>query len=68
MAATSIFASLVAVVDKPVRISPFAMVLALVATAIGGRHRHLAAFAVGVAALCWVLGMTVAVLTGHSLY
>ena len=43
-------------------------VLALVAAAIGGRNARLAAFAVGAGAVCFALGMTLAILTGHPLY
>ena len=61
-------ASVLAVVYRPVRLAPFAILLALVAAGIGGRYARLAAFAVGVATLGWVIGMTVAVLTSRPLY
>jgi hypothetical protein len=47
---------------------PFALVLALLAAAIGGRHRRLAAFAVVLGAVCFVVGMAIAVLTDNPLY
>jgi len=68
MAATSIFVSAMGLVYKPVRLLPAAMVLALVASAIGGRHRRLAAGAVVVAAVAWVVGMTIAIATESALY
>jgi hypothetical protein len=68
VASLSIFASLVAVAYRPGRIVPFALLLALLATAIGGRHRGLAALAVAVGGVCFVVGMALAVLTDHPLY
>jgi hypothetical protein len=43
-------------------------VLALVAAAMGGRHARLAAIAAGVGAVAFVLGMTVAIVTGNPLW
>jgi hypothetical protein len=43
-------------------------VLALLATAIGGRHRRLAALAIAVGGVCFVVGMALAVLTDNPLY
>jgi hypothetical protein len=68
MAAASIFLSVMGLAYRPVRMTVFAALLALVATAIGGRHRRLAAFALGTAGVCWILGLTLAILTGHPLY
>jgi hypothetical protein len=68
MAAAAIFAGLVAIAYRPFRIAPFAVLIALIACGIGGRHSRLAAFAVGVASAGWVIGMIVAVLTRHPMY
>jgi hypothetical protein len=69
LAAASIALSTVAVVYRPVRLVPFALVLAFVAVGLTrDRHERLATAAVVVGALGWLLGMTVAVLTGRSLY
>ncbi len=68
MAAAAMAVSLVALAYRPVRIAPFAIVIALVAAGIGGRHSRLAALAVGATALCWVLGTAFAVLTKNPLY
>ena len=68
MAAAAIFVSLVGVVHRPARVLPAAMLVALVAAGIGGRHQRLAAFAVAVAAACFVAGMTVAVATDRPLF
>jgi hypothetical protein len=53
---------------RPGRLIPFALVLALLATAIGGRHRRLAALAIAVGAMCFVVGMALAVLTDNPIY
>lgn len=68
LASAAIFASLLAVAYRPARITPVAIVLALVAARMATTHRRLAAFAVGTAAVCWFLGMTIAVITRNPLY
>ncbi len=68
MAAGAMAVSLVALVYRPVRIAPVAIVIALVAAGIGGRHARLAAVAVGVTAVCWALGVAFAVLAKNPLY
>ena len=67
MAALAIFMAAIAVVHKPLVLSVAALLLALVATVVGG-GRRLNAFAVGAATTGFVLGMAVAVLTGNNLY
>jgi hypothetical protein len=47
---------------------PFAVLLALVATAIGGRHSRLAAFALATGGACFVVGMAVAVITNNAIF
>lgn len=69
LAAASMALSSVAMVYRPVRLVPFALVIAFVAVALAsGRHARLAAFAVGFGALAWLVGMIVAVLTGEPLF
>ena len=68
LASAAIFASFVALVYRPVRIGPFTILLALVASGMGGRHARLAAIAVAVATVCWVVGMSIAVWTRNPLY
>lgn len=68
MSAAAIFVGLVALAYRPSRVAPFAIVLALVAAGIGGRHRRLAAVAVAVASACWTVGMVIAVLTRNPIY
>ena len=69
LAAASIALSAVAIVYRPVRLVPFALVIAFIAVGLtSGRHARLAAFAVGVGAAAWLAGMIVAVLTGKPLF
>lgn len=68
LASLSIFASCVGVAYRPARLIPAAILLALLATALGGRHARLAAIAVGVGGVCFVVGMAVAVLTNNPIY
>jgi hypothetical protein len=68
LAALSIFASLIGLAYRPARLIPFALLLALVATALGGRHARLATFAIGLGAVCFLVGMAVAVITNNPLY
>jgi hypothetical protein len=68
LASFAIFASLTAVVWHPLRLLPISILLALIAAAIGGRYKRLAFFAVMTTAVCFVAGMTVAVLVQHPLW
>ena len=68
MASAALFASCVAWIYRPARIAPVAIVVALVAVAIGGRHSRLAGWAVVAGAVGWVVGMTVAIATGNPLF
>jgi hypothetical protein len=68
LAALAIFAGSLAVVYKPVRIAPVALVVALIAAGIGGRHQRLAALATAVVTVGWVVGMIVCVITERPLF
>jgi hypothetical protein len=68
MAAGAIAVGAVALVERPAVIAPSAIVVALVAAGIGGRHAALARWAVALCALWWFLGMTIAIATGSELY
>ena len=67
LASLALFASLVGLVYRPVRVIPFALALALIATAMGGRHARLAATALVVGAACFVVGMALAVITNNPI-
>jgi hypothetical protein len=68
LAAISLTASLIAVAYRPVRLAPAAIILALIAAGMAGRESRLPAIAVGVGTLCWLAGMTIAVITSRPLY
>ena len=68
LAAVAIFVSLTGVVYRPLRLIPLAIVLALIALAIGGRHERLAGYAVLTGAACFVVGMAAAVVTSNPLW
>lgn len=68
LAATAIFVSAVGLAYRPLRLVPLAILLALLAAAIGGRHTRLAMFASYVAAVCFALGLAFAVITSHPLW
>ena len=68
LAAAALFASVVGVAYRPARLIPVAILLALVSARMTERHSQLAAWAIGVAIVCWMLGMTVAVVTENPLY
>ena len=68
LAAAAIFVSLTGVAYRPFRLVPVALVLSLLAVAIGGRSARLATAAVFIGALCFAVGMAVAVITSHPLW
>ena len=67
LATVSIFASAVGLAYRPVRLIPFAILLALVAARMSERQKRLAGLAVAAAVICWTLGMTIAVVTENPL-
>jgi hypothetical protein len=68
LAAVSIFVSLTGIAYRPLRLIPFALVLALIAAGIGGRAARLAAWAVGIGAVSFAAGMAAAVITSNPLW
>ena len=68
MAALALAVASLGIVYKPVRVIPVAILVALIAIGMGGRNSRLAAIAVVWGAVCWIAGMTVAVLTERSLW
>src|SRR5205823_12084160 len=64
----SIVGSLLALVWDPLRLSPFAVLLALIAVGMAPRGARLPFLAVFVGALCFVAGLTIAISTNHPLY
>ena len=68
LATVSIVASSVGLIWRPVRLIPFAVVIALVAARMSERNQQIAWFAVIAAVVCWTAGMTIAVITENPLY
>jgi hypothetical protein len=68
LAAAAIFIGAIGIVYTPVRIVPGAILIALLAVAMGPRDPRLGVAAVAITACSFVAGMTVAVLTGHPLW
>ena len=68
IAALALAVGLIAIFYRPVRLSPVALVIALIAAGIGGRHARLAAAAVAVVSVGWVLGMIYSVLEDKPLW
>ncbi len=68
LATTSIFASCLGMIYRPVRIIPVAIVVALIAARMSARQQRLAGWAVAAGAICWTVGMTIAVVTESPLY
>jgi hypothetical protein len=68
LATIALFAGLLSIAYKPVRIGPFALVVALIAVAMGGRHERLATWAVASVTVGWIAGMIVCVLTERPLW
>jgi hypothetical protein len=68
LATLSIFASSLGLIWRPVRLIPFAVVIALIAARMSERNQRIAWFAVVAAVVCWTAGMTIAVITESPLY
>ena len=68
LAAVSILGSAIGLVYRPARLIPFAILLAIIATAMGGRNARLATTAAGIGGVCFVVGMAVAVITNHAVF
>jgi hypothetical protein len=68
LAAAAIFVSAIGVAYRPLRLIPFAILLALISAAIGGRSARLATAATFIGAACFVLGLAFAVVTSHPLW
>jgi hypothetical protein len=68
LATLSMFASGLGLIWRPVRILPFALLIALVAARMSARNERIAFYALLVGVVCWVAGMTIAVVTENPLY
>jgi hypothetical protein len=69
LAAFSIFASVISLAWHPLRLSLPAILLAMIAAAMGGeRRRRLTFAAVMIATVCFFLGMTISVVAQRPLW
>jgi hypothetical protein len=68
LATISIFASGLGMIYRPVRIIPFAIIIALIAARMSERQKRLAGGAIAVGVICWTVGMTIAVVTKNPIY
>jgi hypothetical protein len=68
LAVISIAGSLLAIFWDPLRISPFAVLIALIAAGMAPRSARLPVVAVFVGVLCFIVGLTLAVTTNNPIY
>ncbi len=69
LAAAALAAGALALVYWPGRVGPAAMLVALVAAGLGsGSFRRLAALALAVAGICWLVGMAIAVIADRPIF
>jgi hypothetical protein len=68
LAVLAIVASGLALAYEPIKVIPFAGVLALIATVMAPRNSRLPLIAVFIVGICFFVGMTIAVTTNHKLY
>ena len=67
-AAMALFFSLLALAYHPLTVSVAAFLLGLVSLLMSARHEKLAGIALGVAGVCFVAGMAIAVLSDKPLW
>jgi hypothetical protein len=68
LAAFTLLAAALSLVWYPGRVGTVALVVGLVAAALATRQRLFTAAALGIATLCWVAGMVIAVLTERPIF
>jgi hypothetical protein len=68
LASFALFISLVALAYRPMRLIPAALVLSLTAAAMGGRYGKLTAISAAAVGVCWLVGVTIAVVTKNPLF
>lgn len=68
LATLSIFASALGLIWRPVRLVPFAILIALIAARMSARNQRIAWYAVVAGVVCWTAGMTIAVVTKNPLW
>lgn len=68
LAAVAIVAALLSLAYRPIRLDPFAIVVAFVAAGMADRNRRLAAIAVATASVCFILGLVIAIWAQKPLF
>ena len=68
LGALSVLASAIGLAYRPARLIPFALLLAVIAVAMGGRNTRLATAALAIGGVCFVVGMAVAVITNNPVF
>jgi hypothetical protein len=68
LAVISIVGSVLALFWDPLRVSPFAILLALIAAGMAPKDARLPLLAVGISAIAFVVGVTIAVTTKNPIY
>jgi hypothetical protein len=68
LAALAIFVALIGLAWHPLRLIGPAIIVSLVAAAMGGRHQRLTFAAVMVVAACFFFGLMIAVVTSRALW
>ena len=68
LAAGALFLGFFELFYRPFRLTPVAVVLALVATVMSKEQQRLTTLALIVIGVCFVVGVTLQVLTNHPLY
>jgi hypothetical protein len=68
LATIAIFGSAIALVERPVRVTVFTILIALLAVGFGGRHQRLAAFALGFSGACFIVGTVIAIITNKPIF
>lgn len=67
-AAAALFFSLIALAYHPVPVGVTAIALSLLAVGMSARHQRLAAAALAVSGACFVVGMSLAIITDNPLW
>jgi hypothetical protein len=68
LSVVSMVGSALAIFWEPLKVSPFAVLIALIAVGMSPRGARLPFLAVAFGALCFVIGMAVAVTTNNPIY
>jgi hypothetical protein len=68
LAMIAMFACVLGLVWRPVRVIPFAIVLTLIAARMSARQERLVGWAVAACVVCWTVGMAIAVITENPIF